>query len=212
MRMRRMCSEIIDYIISKYDPHTLIVYGSYADGSNNADSDFDAMLVTDGEFPPHDASAVAGVVLDLFVYPTSAFGGTADYEKYIQVFDANIVIDKRGLGRKLKDGVNAYISSIPLKTDAECMRETEWCEKMLARTQRGDAEGYFRWHWLLMDSLEVYCDIRGVRYFGPKKALREMDRNAPEAMELYSAALRSIDADALKRWVEYLASCCARRM
>lgn len=33
--------KIINYICQKYEPLSIIVYGSYADGSNNENSDFD---------------------------------------------------------------------------------------------------------------------------------------------------------------------------
>ena len=44
-------------------------------------------------------------------------------------------------------------------------------KRMLLRTMRGDVEGYYRWHWLLCDSLEIYFDIKGIHYYGPKKQL-----------------------------------------
>lgn len=43
---KRTVREIIEYIKSRYAPLSVIVYGSYADGSNNAGSDFDALVLT----------------------------------------------------------------------------------------------------------------------------------------------------------------------
>lgn len=40
--------KIIQYLIDKYSPSVLISYGSFADGSANAGSDYDALLVYDG--------------------------------------------------------------------------------------------------------------------------------------------------------------------
>ena len=34
--------KILNYIHQKYEPLSIIVYGSYEDGSNNENSDFDA--------------------------------------------------------------------------------------------------------------------------------------------------------------------------
>ena len=36
--------------------------------------------------------------------------------------------------------------------------QREGCKKMLLRTLRSDAEGLYRWHWVLIDSLEIFCD------------------------------------------------------
>lgn len=77
---------------------------------------------------------------------------------------------------------------------------------MFLRSQRGDAEGLFRRHWLLIDSLEIFCDTAGRLYEGPKKSLLWMERERPEAYALYEEALRSPEDGALERWVAYLES------
>ena len=64
---------IIEYIKQKYDPCSIILYGSYADGTNNLNSDFDALVLSYNYDQFHDTSFVNGVQLDLFVYPVSYF-------------------------------------------------------------------------------------------------------------------------------------------
>ena len=67
------------------------------------------------------------------------------------------------------------------------MQQIAWCKKMLARTSRADTEGYYRWHWLLLDSLEIYMDAKRLYYHGPKKALRamaQMDASVPYLLAL----------------------------
>ena len=49
--------KIIQYLIDKYSPSVLISYGSFADGSANAGSDYDALLVYDGR-ECHDGSVI----------------------------------------------------------------------------------------------------------------------------------------------------------
>lgn len=192
---------IISYILKKYEPNTIILYGSYANGSNNVNSDFDALVITDKECPMHDGSIVDGIVLDVFVYHTSKFNSEINCEDYIQIFDGNIILDKINLGIWLKDKVNAYIKSIPMKSDEENLMQVEWCEKMFARIERNDAEGYYRWHWLLVDSLEIYFDLCGLRYIGPKKSLSILFEEEPESAIIYENALSSFKKDSLKEWV-----------
>ena len=74
--------EIIPYILDTYRPEAVILYGSFANGTNNAHSDFDALVIAPGE-KRHDASVVAGITLDVFIYPRETFQGDydpADYE------------------------------------------------------------------------------------------------------------------------------------
>lgn len=53
--------KIIEYINTKYRPNTIILYGSYANGTNNKNSDFDALVISDSETYSHDASIVDGI-------------------------------------------------------------------------------------------------------------------------------------------------------
>lgn len=208
--------KIIGYLCEKYNPNALILYGSYGDGSNNKNSDFDALLITDGIHPAHDSNVVDGIQLDVFIYHTSLFcekhcGDCAgalkddlDFEDFVQIFDGSIVVDSLGIGKKLKDAVLKYIEDCPPKTAGENEIQVKWCEKMLLRAQREDAEGFYRWHWLLMDSLEIYCDICGIRYLGPKKSLIRMKKEDIDAYSIYEKALAYFEYTYLEQWISLL--------
>lgn len=198
-----LADTITNYLIDTYDPSAIILYGSFADGSANENSDFDALVIADHD-KTHDASVIGGTVLDVFVYPAEVFQKAYDPEDFVQVFDGKIILDKTGTARQLQERVLDYIAQTPLKTAEEIQQELDWCEKMLARTLRGDAEGFYRWHWLLCDSLEIYFDVKQLHYYGPKKALRYMARTDPEAFRLYSLALQELSREPLSAWVRYL--------
>ena len=200
--------KIIEYLRETYHPDSIITYGSFADGSANENSDFDALVIA-GREKKHDASLVGGTVLDVFVYPPETFRQEYDPEEFLQVFDGKIILDKNGIAGQLKNRVLSYIDAIPGKTAEEIRQELDWCGKMLARTLRGDAEGYYRWHWVLSDSLEIYSDIRGLHYFGPKKALRLMEQSDPQSFRACSRALGELNREYLSEWIsrlEYLAA------
>ena len=55
--------KIVGYLKKTYQPDAVIVYGSFADGSANLNSDFDALIIA-GKEKAHDSSSVDGVVLD----------------------------------------------------------------------------------------------------------------------------------------------------
>ena len=195
--------KIIDYLVYRYQPETLILYGSYADGSYNANSDLDAVLLADVPEVFHDTSVVEGIQLDVFVHPTDSQLNPGDFP---QLYHSKIVVDRQGRGKALQEAVTEYIKNYPAKSTDSIREDVVWCEKMLARTQRGDAEGYFRWHWMLCDSLEFYCNIRKRFYFGPKKTLLWMAETDPQAYEIYSSALKNMDYNRLSAWVAYLKS------
>ena len=194
---------IIGFLAEKYQPDAMITYGSFTDGSANENSDFDALIIANHE-KAHDSSVIDGITLDVFIYPVEMFQSEYDPEEFVQIWDGKIVFDKNGIADHLQKRVIAYIERTPKKTTDEIQQEINWCEKMILRTMRDDAEGYFRWHWLLYDSLEIYCDVKGLHYYGPKKALRLMEKTDEEAYLIYCKALKTFEREYLSEWVNYL--------
>lgn len=196
--------QILDYIHRTYDPLSIILYGSYADGSNNEGSDFDALVISGSHREFHDVSTLGDIQLDLFVYPASSFEGEADLEAFTQIFDGHVIFDTDGQGADLKARVLDYLKALPKKSGEEIRCEIEWCRKMLLRSRRADAEGLFRWHWVLTESLEIFCDCLDQPYRGPKKSLRWMAEAHPQAYAIYQNALSRLDGAALETWIQYL--------
>ncbi len=202
--MPETAHHILTYLQQEYQPLSVIAYGSYADGSHNADSDFDALVITESHEVFHDVSFVEGIQLDVFVYPAPFFAGDFDCGDFVQIFDGKILIDRDGTGAALQNRVLSYLQKLPQKSEEEVRGEIEWCRKMLLRAKRGDAEGFFRWHWLLTDSLEIFCGAAGHPYRGPKKALRWLAGYDPEGFARYQAALSGFRREDLEAWVSYL--------
>lgn len=197
---------IIQYLKTTYDPLSMILYGSYSDGSNNENSDFDALVISRDHPYYHDTCKINGIPLDVFVYPVCRIEGDFSCEDFIQLLDGRVLMDTDGIGHRLKDKINAYAISLSNKTPEEIRDEIEWCKKMLLRTLRSDAEGLYRWHWVLIDSLEIFCDAVHQFYRGPKKMMRWMEREYPDAFALYQDALQNFRQDPLQRWIQYLDS------
>lgn len=196
--------QIIHYIKERYAPLSIILYGSYAEGTNDQNSDFDALVISKQTKIVHDTSVVDGVILDVFVYPQTWFDEDCDPDMFVQIFDGRVLMDTDGIGEKLRSGAARYVQEIPKKTDEQIRSDIAWCEKMFERVKRCDAEGAFRWHWVLTDSLEIFCGIRRHPYLGPKKSLKWVERTHPQAYTYYQNALLDFRLDALAAWITYL--------
>ena len=195
---------ILRYIQETYAPLSIILYGSDADGTNGLNSDFDALVIPADHGRFHDTSFVDGIPLDVFVYPAKYFESSYSCEDFVQIFDGRIVTDSSGIGKALQETVRAYLKNRPGKTGAELQADIDWCVKMSARAKRCDCEGLFRWHWLLIDSLDIFCDIMQQPYLGPKKALKWMEKAHPEAFDRYKRALQNLQMDDLDEWIGYI--------
>ena len=196
--------QIIEYIKCKYNPLSIIIYGSYANGTNNLNSDFDALVISHDHEQFHDTSLVNGIPLDVFVYPASYFNADFNCNDFIQIFDGKIIEDSNELGKTLQRKVLSYLQSRPQKSKDEIEASVDWCVKMLARAKRCDTEGMFRMHWVLIDSLEIFCDVMNQPYLGPKKSLKWMEENHPIAFTCYQKALVDFSIDNLEEWVTYI--------
>ena len=150
----------------------VIVYGSFADGSANLNSDFDALIIA-GKEKAHDSSIVDGVVLDVFVYPAETFSADYDPEEFVQVWDGKIVLDEHGIAGQLKAKVLDYIEHLPKKTVTEVAQEVEWPKKTLRLMEKSDAEAF-----------GLYA-----------KALREFDRESLSAWIDYLKSMVNIRPD-----------------
>ena len=194
---------ILNYLYGRYAPRAVILYGSYADGTAGEGSDFDAILLADGPFC-HDTAIIEGVQLDVWAYPADSFAADDTLDKIVQVADGVVLHDPQGIGAQLQQRVKAHVNAQPPKSAAENADALAWCRKMLTRTARGDAEGMYRWHWLLTDSLEIACDLLHQPYRGPKKSLRWLAQTHPELHAVYARALTDFTQEALSAWVEAL--------
>lgn len=198
-------TEIIEYLKKKYNPISIIVYGSFADGSNNINSDFDALLISkDIENVKHDTGFVSNIQLDVFIYPISIFQSQFNCDDFVQIEDGVIVFDTDDFALSIKNKITDHVNLMPKKSLSEIESDVAWCKKMYLRVKRNDVEGFFRYHWLLTESLQIFCDIVGNRYRGPKKSLKWMERNYPKAFEIYTNALSGFDLKKVEIWIDEL--------
>lgn len=194
---------ILNSLYAAYAPKALILYGSYADGTNNAGSDFDALILAD-HVPHHDVSIVDGVQLDVWVYPSDYFAEEDTLEEIVQIADGIVLHDPQSIGTALQNRVKVYVAGKMMRSAEENAEAVAWCRKMLARTERGDAEGLYRWHWLLTDTLEIACDLLQQPYLGPKKSLRWLASAHPAVYAAYTRALMEFTQEALTAWINCL--------
>lgn len=196
--------QIIEYIKQTYSPLSIILYGSYANGTNNLNSDFDALVISHHHEEFHDTSFVNGIQLDVFVYPESYFSEDYNCSNFVQIFDGKVVMDTSGKGKDIQDNVLSYMKNRPRKAREAIQADVDWCIKMLNRAKRGDFEGMFRWHWVLIDSLEIFCEIVNHPYLGPKKTLKWMEENHPLSFTCYGKALNDFSMESLSSWISCL--------
>lgn len=196
----KMHKPIIEYLKRTYSPDAIVVYGSFANHTNDEKSDFDALLIADVVKKEHDSSFFQNIQLDVHIFSTGDIETAKDLSRFVQIYDSVIILDKTGAAGRLKERVADFVRKTKVSAD-EKEQLKNWCVKMLKRAKRGDAEGMYRRHWLLCDSLEIYCKIRDRFYFGPKKTLEWIKKNDSESYKLASTALGGTCYLSLENWI-----------
>jgi len=198
-----MITSIVEYLVNKYDCHSIILYGSLATGDFTNESDIDVVCFSDNIEKCNDTSSIRNHQLDAWIYETQMMSNA---EQLLHIIDGHILLDNRNLCVELLRKISKiYLSGPPPLTENEIRFNKEWLRKMLNRAKRDDVEGDYRYHWLLKDSLEIYFSIKCKWYLGPKKSLKWLCENEKEAYNLFQDALKpSGDITKIDKLIQYI--------
>ncbi len=168
--------------------HTLLLYGSRADGLASDDSDFDLAAFASVETVIRYTRLVDGSYLDAFVYPESVL--VSSTEEHLKLRGSKVLVQLGSQGTAFLERLEGLYGRAPepLPLDESAARRL-WAYKMIARAKCSDADENYRRAWLLTALLEDYFRLRGKWFEGPKKALRWLAQFDRPAFEAFSLAL-----------------------
>jgi predicted nucleotidyltransferase len=199
-------SALVDDLRQTHGVHTIFLYGSHAHGDATPASDVDVAAFADVPETVRDARLWQGWVLDAFIYPTAL--APAPDTDMLKLLGGRVLLDERGIAGPLLERLAVLDRQGPRPLpESEARMRRVWAHKMLARVRRGDAEAHYRRHWLLYQLLEDYFALRGRWYRGPKRALADLQLNAPATFVAFERALApGASLDTLDALVEHVVS------
>lgn len=184
--LRTLCNELVQ----DGGAHTVLLYGSRANGSEDQDSDCDIAAFAPREDTGRDTRVVDGVFLDVFVYPELVLLQQPASE-FLKLRQSVVLVQRAQEADRFLQGLQALFAQGPPALPAdEARARRSWAWKMVARMERGDAEGHYRRAWLLTSLLEDYFALRGLWYEGPKKALQCLGERDPAVAIALKSALQ----------------------
>jgi predicted nucleotidyltransferase len=196
--------EIEAYLLKKYDCHTIILYGSYSRGDHTEESDVDLICFSDSvNQDTNDVEFIDGKQLDAWVYPTEKM---KQAEPFLRVHKGEIWINKKGLAEEFLASIRSTYEKGPKQlTEDEKDFLKSWLKKMQVRSAKNDLEGNYRFHWMLKDSLEIYFELKGEWFLGPKVSFQWLKENDPKAFDLFNKVLSTnADDKSSKDLIDYL--------
>lgn len=188
----------------KYNPHTIILYGSRARGDHTPTSDIDVVCFVKGATPIEDARNFEGFYLDAWVYSSDVM--SASNSELLRVADGYCLYDSEGRGEVFLKELQQRIEQGPKQLSASEIQHTkQWVYKMLERSKSSDVESLYRRYWLAVDLLQIYFDLRGQWYFGPKKGLAWLREHDFVGYQLFSQVYNhSVGLEDLGKLSEYV--------
>lgn len=200
-----LLARLVEELVARHGCHTVLLYGSRALGMATAESDYDLLGVrAEGEVT-RDARVVEGFFLDAFVYPEKEVEEKA--ATLLQLRGGVVLREERGIATRLLEKVNAVLGAPPAPLpEAEARMRRVWCQKMIERIRSGGPEDVVAHHrraWLLTDALEIFFELRGRHFLGPKESFRWLRDHDPDTYRIFAEALvPGAPVHAIERLVE----------
>lgn len=196
-------TNIIKYLKETYNPLSIIVYGSFQDGTNDEYSDFDCQIIVDNKIKKHDSTIINGIQLDCFIF-TVKETIEEDEDIFLTVYDGKIILDTDGIAEALKQRVSKYVAANSVLPEEEKEFIVSWVKKTIRRAEKDDDEGSYRAFAFLWESLSEYFLLRNMFYFGSKKAVSFLKANDEKGYLLYHNAVTERTNKAISLWAEHV--------
>lgn len=185
--MNPIIDSALDYLMRQYRPSLVVLYGSFATQTHTATSDIDMLVFCEHPQTTHDAVSIQGHRLDAWIHPLSSFN---QLEPFIHVYPLQILLDTDQRANGLADDILALRQQkTQTLTPDQRTQLINWIDKMLSRADSNSIESHYRYHWLLHDLPELYCQFRGEYFDGPVKTIRRMKDENPALHEKYALLL-----------------------
>lgn len=187
MNENDIVKKALAFIDEKYDAETVLLYGSFSQGTNTPSSDIDMLVFAKVSEKCHESAQIAGHALDAWIYPHE---WSDDVDLSIHILPFISLKDRLNLSKKIEDRiVEERRKRAESLTQGELMQTAAWIEKMLQRSDSNSVESNYRYNWLLNDFPELYCNFRGIYYEGPVKTIRRIREDHPELYGLLEELL-----------------------
>jgi hypothetical protein len=176
-------------LMSEHALHTVLLYGSRADGSAGPASDYDLAVYGPMAEPFRVARRVNGAYLDIWAYPEAELAASPGAE-HLRFRGCRILM-KRGVeAEALLARIETRFAQGPAPLPrGEAEARLVWAHKTLARARLGDPEGHYRRFELVQVLLEDYFQRRGLWFLGAKKSLRWLSQQDEPSYRLFCQAL-----------------------
>jgi predicted nucleotidyltransferase len=192
----RDIERLILEVMLSHGCHTAILYGSWARGRANPQSDVDVLYVREAGPAFRDARIVGGIYLDAFIYPEADL--VTLEPPFLRVLGGRVIREVNGFGSALLAKLQELHDRGPVPMSDDLRQVTLlWSRKMLDRFRgQSDLEAQYRRMQLVLQSLEDYFALRQIWFRGPKEGFAWLLEHDPATHHLFESAAQPYATDA----------------
>ncbi len=181
-------AEAVNELIRLHNCHTVVLYGSRAQGRETPKSDYDLLGIRTSGKKFRYARKKKGFFIDAFVFPERDLRRINESHVYMK--DGRVLYGTDKYGERLIKRINAAAKKPykPLPPDELQVRKV-WAYKMLERIEVNDIEAKYRRSWLHESLLCDYFNLRKKRYCGSKQSFEWLKANDRKTYNLFAKVL-----------------------
>lgn len=123
-----------EYLVKKYDCHSIILYGSFANGDYTEESDIDLVCFCDSPTKENDTIVFNDRRLDAWIYKTETMSNCT---QFLHVIGGKVLLDKRNLCADFLSKIDEHFKKGPIELSLERKEFLKsWLLKMLRGQRR----------------------------------------------------------------------------
>jgi len=108
MITRQQIDEITNRIINNFKPQKIILFGSYANGTPNEDSDLDLLIIKDSDLPPRTQNREVRKIISGLKIPVDVIVKTSkEFETYKDII-GTIIYPANKFGKVIYETTRSY--------------------------------------------------------------------------------------------------------
>ncbi|MFD3157221.1 nucleotidyltransferase family protein [Haloimpatiens sp. FM7330] len=131
---KAILQNIKNYLKEKYNCHSIILYGSFANGAYTDESDIDIICFGDDIIQENNTTVVDGRQLDAWIYNTNKM---TKYEELLHIKGGKILLDEKDLCSRLLENIDKLFNNGPKKlSEKEINFQKSWLMKMVKRAKK----------------------------------------------------------------------------
>lgn len=181
---------IVRHIKDTYGGHTVILYGSRAQGTATLKSDYDIIVLQGSGIPAKNVRDLfQGVALDLHLLPDETVK-----DKYVSgylsiVEGAAVLTQKENLGDRFIQNIQEVYNRGFFTSDTIKQRIIDEIKMHLSKVENTTV-GYYYQNLVLSNLLEHYFTLRNIFYIGSRESFRWIKKNDLTTYELFEQAVK----------------------